>query len=358
MKSPIDFRRVKSLIGVGTILICLFATQQHVSAQDPAQIYKVTGGESDARVEFHEIQVRPGEERTIAEFDGPGRVSHFYITDDSLFHRTDTSEFAYPGIILRVYWDGSEKPSINVPLWDFFGNFDQDSVDYSSLPMSVNHWNNSCYLPMPFSKHARFSLYNDGDEIYDRAVAFGISIEKDPSFADEQSRLHATWSRSNPTHGMHSILHVEGTGQYIGNILQVHTNYAGWWGEGDTIFTIDGRGITHTPGTEDEYGSAWAGWEIGKLYSYAYVGNIQMEIGKNRLYRWYIPDPVRFQKSLTVELQNQRAVYGKQIDSSDDYTTVAFWYQIGAHPAPDLPPYPVRIAPSQGIRYAPEDNRR
>ena len=111
-----------------------------------------------------------------------------YITDDSLFHRTDTTGFAYPGLILRVYWDESDKPSINVPLWEFFGNFNRESIDYASLPMAVNHWNNSCYLPMPFATHARFSLYNDGDQVYSRGIAFGISSEKDPKLATELRR--------------------------------------------------------------------------------------------------------------------------------------------------------------------------
>ena len=84
---------------------------------------------------------------------------------------------------------------------------------------------------------------------------------------------------------------------------------------------------------------------------------VQMETGKNRLYRWYIPDPVRFQHSLRVDMQNQRALYGKQVDSSDDYTTVAFWYQEGAHAAPQLMPYADRIAASKGMQYPPEEIR-
>jgi hypothetical protein len=339
------------------LLIATVLMLSRLCGQSVSEIYRLTGGVSDAHVEFHDYLIKPGQEIVLADFDGPAKVTYFYITDDSLFHRADTSGFAYPGLILRVYWDGSDQPSVDVPLWEFFGNFNRESIDYASIPMAVNHWNNSCYLPMPFSKHARFSLLNDGDETYSRGVAFGISVEKDPSLAKEESRLHATWSRSNPTHGMHNILHIKGAGQYIGNILQMRTNYAGWWGEGDTIFTIDGKKVTHTPGTEDEYGSAWAGWQIGSLYSHGYVGNIQMETGKNRLYRWYIPDPVRFQSSLSVDIQNQRAVYGKQVDSSDDYTTVAYWYQKGAHAAPDLMPYPARIAPSQGIQYPPEEDR-
>src|ERR1039457_333984 len=204
------------------LLLALFLTSR-LNGQSLSEIYRVTNGVSDSHVEFHDYEIRPGEETVLADIDGPGEVTYFYITDDSLFHRTDTSGFAYPGLILRVYWDGTDKPSINVPVWEFFGNFNRESINYASLPMAVNHWNNSCYLPMPFSKHARFSLYNDGDQVYSRGVAFGISFERDSKFGSEQSRLHATWSRSNPTRGMHNILQVHGTGQYIGNIFQMHT---------------------------------------------------------------------------------------------------------------------------------------
>jgi hypothetical protein len=147
---------------------------------------------------------------------------------------------------------------------------------------------------------------------------------------------------------MHQLLETTGKGQYIGNFLQVNTKYEGWWGEGDTIFHVDGKALTHTPGTEDEYGSCW-GFE--HTYSYVYSGYIQMDEGKNRMYRWYIANPVRFQKSLEVEIQNQRADGGAQVPSRDDYTSVAFWYQEGAHPAPALPPYAERVAPSRGAEY-------
>jgi hypothetical protein len=76
-----------------------------------------------------------------------------------------------------------------------------------------------------------------------------------------------------------------------------------------------------------------------------------MDEGKNRMYRWYIANPVRFQKSLEVEIQNQRAEGGAQVPSRDDYSSVAFWYQEGAHPAPALPPYAERVAPSRGADY-------
>jgi hypothetical protein len=60
---------------------------------------------------------------------------------------------------------------------------------------------------------------------------------------------------------------------------------------------------------------------------------------------------VRFQKSLDVDIQNQRVAGGEQVPSHDDYTSVTFWYQEGVHPAPPLAPYKERIAPNRSEEY-------
>ncbi len=311
-------------------------------------IFRITHGSFASHVEYHQIDLPPGKEYVLADIAGPGKITYFYFTDSSYKHGTDGSGAMYAGLVLKVYWDDAPEPSIRVPLWAFFGVFNHKAIEYQSLPMQINHYNFMCYLPMPFSRRARWVLANDGDEEYIRSVAYGIDYESDPAFADEKSRLHAAWNRSNPTDGMHNLLEIKGTGQYIGNFLQVDTRYQGWWGEGDTIFHVDGNSVTHTPGTEDEYGSCW-GFE--HTYSYIYSGYIQMDEGQNRMYRWYLANPVRFQKSLKVEIQNQRNEDGKQVPSHDDYTSVAFWYQEGAHAAPPLPAYAERNAPNRSPEY-------
>jgi hypothetical protein len=255
----------------------------------------------------------------------------------------------YSGLVPEVFWDDARQPSIRVPLWSLFGALDRTAIDYRSLAMQINRYCYMSYLPMPFSTRARFVLASDGDKEYSRNVAYGIDYEKDAAFATEKSRLHAAWNRSNPTrNSMHQLLNVTGRGQYIGNFLQVNTKYKGWWGEGNTMFHVDGKALTHTPGTEDEYGSCWG---FGRTYSYEYSGYIQMDDGKNRMYRWYLATPVRFQRSLKVDIQDQRYENNKQIPSHDDYTSVAFWYKTGAHAAPKLLPYAERVAPSRGAKY-------
>lgn len=344
------FDAVQKALTISTFaLICSMSVLLTTTAQAQVQdLFRITDGTFATHIEYHQVKLPAGKEIVLADLSGPGKITYFYYTDDSHGRPAQGSGSMYPGLVLKVFWDDEDEPSIQTPLWNFFGAFDRKTVDYQSVPMQINHYCYMSYLPMPFSKHAKFVLANDGDEEYSRSVAYGVDYEKSSSFADEKSRLHVSWNRSNPARGaLHHILNVTGTGQYIGNFLQFNTTYQGWWGEGDTLFDVDGQQYTHSPGTEDEYGSTW---EFQHTYSYLYSGYIQMDEGKNRMYRWYLANPVRFQKSLRVDIQDQRNQNG-QIPSSDDITSVAFWYQEGAHPAPPLLPYAERIAPSRGATY-------
>jgi hypothetical protein len=309
-------------------------------AQNTSDLHRITGGVTQSRSEFYQISVPRGGEYELANLKGPGKITYFYITDDTVGRW-------YPGLVLKVFWDRATEPSIAVPLADFFGAIGGKAVDYQAAPMQINHACFACYLPMPFAKRARLVLANDGDRDYSQKVAYGIDCERSRTFAHEQSRLHCEWRRSNPvTNGLHTILAVRGRGQYVGNILQVVSrNPAVWFGEGDTLFLLDGQSFGHSPGTEDEYGSCWEDprW---RLFSSIYCGHILNENGVNRMYRWYVTNPVRFQHSLTVEIQNQHENGTPATIDADDYISVAFWYQEGAHPVNPLPAFKTRISPS------------
>ena len=69
----------------------------------------------------------------LADLKGPGLITYFYITDGSRGH-------FYPGLVLEVFWDEEMEPSIRVPLSDFFGAFESQTIDYQSLPMHINHF--------------------------------------------------------------------------------------------------------------------------------------------------------------------------------------------------------------------------
>jgi len=90
----------------------------------------------------------------MADLKGPGKVTYWYITDDTRSHW-------YPGLVLKIFWDGASEPSVQVPLADFFGALGGRSVDYESSPLHVHENCFMCYLPMPFAQRARFVLANE-----------------------------------------------------------------------------------------------------------------------------------------------------------------------------------------------------
>jgi hypothetical protein len=309
-------------------------------AQSVPDLFRITGGVSRNHMEYHQMQVLKGGEQVLADVKGSGKVTYFYITDD-------TQVRWYPGLVLKVYWDDEPEPSVQVPLADFFGAIGGQTIDYQSALLQINHACYMSYLPMPFATRARFVLANDGERDYSQSVAYGLDYELNAAFAGEGSRLHCAWRRSNPVrNGLHTLLEAQGRGHYVGSVLQVSSRFRGWFGEGDTLFHLDGTSLTHTPGTEDEYGSCWEGpgWSI---FSSLYCGHLLNRDGVNRMYRWYVANPVRFQRSFKAEIQNQHDNGTPTGADADDYTSVAFWYQEEPHQSFPLPHFAERTAPSK-----------
>jgi hypothetical protein len=330
------------------ILLCPLLASP-AAAQQLGDLYRVRDAVSGSHVEYHDVAVPKGKEVVLADLKGPAKVTYFYVTPIS-------------DMVLKIFWDDESQPSVLAPLGDFFGALRGKAVDYQSSPMQIEHGCYMCHLPMPFSKRARFVLANDSGKDYSTSMAYGIDYEQNQRYAAEKSRLHCTWRRSNPVPAgappldrviaksqcggknnidtRHTILEVKGRGHYVGDFLHVSTKNTGWWGEGVTVFHVDGKTMVHTPGTEDEYGSCWA---FGGTFAYPYCGYLLKEKGNNLMYRWYVANPVRFRQSLKVEIQD---IY-EFGPGADDFTSVAFWYQEEPHCPFTLQPFAERTAPSR-----------
>lgn len=322
----------------------LLAASSPLRAQAVTDLFRVTDGTSATQANFHHIGIPKGGEHVLADLEGPGKITYFYITDDTVGKW-------YPGLVLKIYWDDALEPSIEVPLADFLGAIGSKVTPFESSLIQVNQACFMCYLPMPFSRRARFILHNDGDRDYRQKLAYGIDSEQDPTFAQEKSRLHASWRRSNPVKdGLHLLMEAKGRGHYVGGFLQaVSRQHHIWFGEGDTIFTIDDRNFVHSPGTEDEYGSCWAS-PAWPTYDSPLSGHVLNENGVNRMYRWYVANPARFQEGMRAEIQNQHLNGTATAEDADDYTSVAFWYQEGIHRPSPLATFEERQRPSFDVR--------
>lgn len=293
----------------------------------------------------------PGETTiTLADVQGPGSLQHIWLT---------THPVNWRKLVLRMYWDNEETPSVETPLGDFFCMGWGERANIASLAVSVNPAGGfNCYWEMPFRKHARITVENlYPDEVRGFYYQVTYTLTEVPA---DSAYFHAQWRRSNPLPYMqvHTLLEgVRGQGHYVGTYLAWGVNNNGWWGEGEIKFYMDGDLEFPTicgTGTEDYFGGAWDFEQpIGQycVFSSPYSGlpqvikpdglyRSQMRFG---MYRWHIMDPIRFDQDLRVTIQalGWRSPIGEKaryLPLQDDIASTSFWYQAEPHaPFPALP---------------------
>jgi hypothetical protein len=309
-----------------------------------ASSYDRTGGNRDY------ITVPPGETVTLADLKGPGRITHIWMT------LAGEEEGFLRKVLLRMSWDEESSPSVDVPVGDFFGcghgltrNF--DSILLSMSPQDGRGFN--CFFPMPYRTSARIEVRNGGEKEVPHLFYYIDYEEGDQP--EDAAYFHALWRRENPTDGIsdegmtnweyqmegenptgegnYEILRARGRGHYVGCVLSIYnlrqTEEDNWYGEGDDMIFIDGdeKPTLHGTGTEDYFNTAWGPREA---FSGLHHG-IVLPGGKNwsgpiSLYRFHVADPIHFRKSIRVTIE-----HGHANRRSDDYSSVAYWYQTEPH---------------------------
>jgi len=308
--------------------------------------------------------IEPGETLVLAKIEGPGCIQQIWMTPAG----------DYRHIILRIYYDGQDIPSVECPVGDFFASaFTSKNVfaQINSLMICVNPGNAfNCYWPMPFRKSIKITIENISP-IDEKTVIFyqiNYALNKVP---DNAAYFHAQFRRVNPLPcgEVYEILNgVRGQGQYVGTYMAWGLNNDGWWGEGEIKFYLDGDadpglsggkkigGSTGYPsicgtGTEDYFcGSYNFENKVTKKYqefttNYSGVPHIVRPDGvyvantRFSLYRWHITDPIRFKNNIKVTIQALGLRKGtRYLQLQDDISSVAFWYQtLPTERFPELP---------------------
>ena len=274
---------------------------------------------------------------TLMDVDGPGVIQHLWITFADKHCRD---------LILRIYWDDSESPSVEAPIGDFFCNGWKKRVNITALPINVNPTGGfNCYFPMPFREHVRITVENRApEEVRGFFYTVNYALTEVP---EDEAYFHAQFRRVNPLPYKQDYVildGVEGHGHFVGVYMAWQQNSSGWWGEGEIKFFLDGDGEFPTlcgTGTEDYFGGAWG---FGENYSAPFLGyplgSCDLRPGnRHGLYRFHVMDPIRFEKDLRVTMQ---AIGWRSDDRylplQDDIASVAYWYQtLPAKPFPALP---------------------
>jgi Protein of unknown function (DUF2961) len=291
------------------------------------------------------VIIEPGKTFTLGEIDSSGAIQHIWMTP------TGNWRFS----ILRMYWDGEAEPSVEAPVGDFFAMGWGRYAHINSLPVCVNPGSAfNSYWVMPFRKHAKITIEN----LDDKPVRFYYQIDYTLTrIASDAAYFHAQFRRVNPLpyKQVYTILDgVKGKGQYVGTYMAWGVNSNGWWGEGEIKFYMDGDQEFPTingTGTEDYFCGSY-NFENQEKHQYQefttpYAGLIQVvkpdglyqSQQRFGLYRWHIPDPIRFDSDLRVTIQalGWRSG-GRYLPLMDDIASVAYWYQAEPHARfPKLP---------------------
>lgn len=279
------------------------------------------------------VNIAPGTVFTLADIKKQGAIKHIWLTIGGAVGRE---------LILRIYWDGSEKPAVEAPLGDFFADANtNDFGQLSSLAVCVNPGKGlNCYWEMPFRTGFRMTLENLSD--HNAVLYYQIDCEE-KEITDDSLYFHARFNRINPLPYKQPYTIIDGIGgcgHYAGTYLYWGVNNNGWWGEGEIKFYIDGDGEYPTicgTGTEDYFCGAYNFDVSGKYtcFTTPYSGLYKIDRTESiyacqhrfNLYRWHITDPVYFKNDLRVTIQalGWRSG-GRYLPLQDDISSVAFWY--------------------------------
>jgi hypothetical protein len=297
--------------------------------------YDRSGGNRDS------IVIEAGKTAVLAEIKGPGAIHHIWTT-------IAAEPFYGRKIVLRIYWDGETSPSVEAPVGDFFGVGHGLNRNFASLPITCSSEGRArnCYWYMPFRRSCRITAENQGTRPVD-AFYYYVDYRELPDLPADAAYFHAQYRQEFPPGGKRDylLLAAEGAGHYVGCNMSVLQRAMGWWGEGDDRIKVDGESkpSLHGTGSEDYFSDAWGMRQGQSLFYGCPLQEEDFQAGaKATVYRFHIPDPVPFQRSIEVTIE-----HGHANDRADFLSSVAYWYQAEPHKA-----FPRLAAAAERLPYA------
>lgn len=283
--------------------------------------------------------IEAGQTVQLCDISGPGTIRHIWMT-------TDRAPAVQRACVIRAHWDGQQHPSIECPIGELFGISHGRIVSYCSAVHSVSSTGGrNLWLPMPFVKQAKLTFTNEGDKPV--RLYYQIDYTLGDEHAEDVGRLHTIFRRQNPTvekQDFELLPARNQKGRFIGALIGVRNLHPDqWWGEGEIKIFMDGDEEFPTicgTGSEDYVGLAW-----GMQYApFLYNGCSLNDKGFVNMYRWHLPDPVMWQESVRITIQ-QIAYKGGLTETQDDWSCSTFWYEpVPSAELPEMPDAKARTA--------------
>ena len=302
-------------------------------------------GDLEEGSNYDNFTIAPGQTHVLLDEKGPGVITHIWMT----FLGPEPQGWAKAGsanhrdLLLRMYWDGRERPAVEAPVGDFFANCFGMRSEVISLPVIVEDADSyNCFWNMPFRKSAKIEIVNQSDKPLS-LLYYNIDWIKKDKISKDTPYFYAQYRQEYPAqHGQdYVLLDTKGKGHYVGTVLAVRTRSPSWFGEGDEKIYIDGEAKASIwgTGTEDYFLSAWGLKKtLTPYFGVPYFDQWGIVGGHTSAYRWHLNDPIVFNTGIKVTLEhfgwigpdeNPDHKSTSWNEREDDYASVAFWYQTG-----------------------------
>ena len=266
---------------------------------------KGEGGKENKGAKGHAFDhVAAGQTVTLLDIKGAGIINRIWMTIN------DRSPEMLRSLVLKMYWDGSVKPAVSVPLGDFFGVGLGQMVAFENELFSDPEGRSfNCYIPMPFKKGAKVTITNESNKDLN-LLFYDINFSKLEKPNDNMLYFHSYWHRDLKTElkkDFEILPYVEGNGRYLGTNMGIMANKEygdSWFGEGEVKVYLDGD--TNFPtlngtGTEDYIGTGWGQGTYINKYQGSLIADKEQQAFA--FYRYHIPDPIYFHKDIKVTIQ-------------------------------------------------------
>ena len=350
------FSRRQALTGVATLAgaeilpqLSAQAASGNLSAAIPAsQIYAMREGSShqfttfDDKTKQKEYNLKPGETKILVDHQMTGIITRMWFTLSGWFWENwdggDETRWPDPTIlkkvILRIYWDGNEFPSVEAPIGDFFGMGQCEYRPYLSQYIGMSSGGFYCYFPMPFQK-VRIEIQNLHDRLVP-AIFLNANYQSLDAPPPGSGRFHCLYNAgTNPGSEPIVILKAKGRGHFVGCSLSIQgrlPNYLGFL-EAPEYFYIDaeeGAPPTFTgTGLEDYFNGGWyfrEGEFAGSYHGVPLKDPLKSMIS---MYRFHDNDAVCFRKSIQMNFLTPRPA---SRTSEFKFSSTAYWYAQQASP--------------------------
>ena len=260
------------------------------------------------------VPVQRGETVVLGDVSGCGYIAQMWLTFPGWFWRNwepeaPNNSSILKTLILRIYWDGADRPAVEVPVGDFFGVGLCEVANFTSRYIGMSSGGFYSRFPMPFRSGFRIEVENRDADI-DTQVYANVLYQLSDQLPAECGYFHSHFhTGNNPGPDPLVVAAASGRGHYAGVALSMQArdhNYLGFLEAPEYVFVDDDWQTARIVGTglEDYFMGGWyfrEGLFAGDLHGLPVKDALN---SMTAMYRVHEADAIHFQRRFRLEFTN------------------------------------------------------